>query len=285
MKQFEASSVTPEHLQTRTRSQAIAVSRLSRDVAARFRDAPSAAGSVHSVFERAVNLRWHDGHLVTLQEPGALSAPFAAVVDHLPRRLLPDMAVRRRAGVLEIDGVQIDWRRGAMVDTAMPESVRGSTPALVAMLTSADRRYSRGLDSAQGRRARALLASALSRRDAAGFGEGALGLIGLGEGLTPAGDDCLVGALAVIQRFSRAWLLDNPQLSAAVGQAAETGTTEIAREFIAHALNGHFSECLIELLTADSPQDARDAAARLLAMGATSGADTLVGIRLALEAL
>ena len=63
----------------------------------------------------------------------------------------------------------------------------------------------------------------------------------MGEGLTPAGDDCLVGTLAVIQRFDRAWLVAHPEIQASVRQRAWTGTTVVAREFIVPALAGHFA--------------------------------------------
>ncbi|HKC08838.1 MAG TPA: DUF2877 domain-containing protein [Methylomirabilota bacterium] len=70
----------------------------------------------------------------------------------------------------------------------------------------------------------------------------------MGEGLTPAGDDCLVGTLAVIQRFDRAWLVAHPEIQASVRQRAWTGTTVVAREFIVHALAGHFAESVVGLL-------------------------------------
>ena len=59
----------------------------------------------------------------------------------------------------------------------------------------------------------------------------------------------------------------------------------MAREFVLEALDGRFAEPVLALLTAGSDGDAGGAARRLLAMGATSGADTLCGIRLALRAL
>src|SRR2546430_15360010 len=43
-------------------------------------------GRIHSVFERAVNVLWGDGHLLTLHGPGPLAAPFAIALERLPAR-------------------------------------------------------------------------------------------------------------------------------------------------------------------------------------------------------
>ena len=90
-----------------------------------------------------------------------------------------------------------------------------------------------------------------------------------------------MGALAVIQRFDRAWLVAHPEIQASVRQRAWTGTTVVAREFIVHALAGHFAESVVGLLEADSVEAARTGAAP----GATSRSDTLLGIRQAVAAL
>jgi hypothetical protein len=59
----------------------------------------------------------------------------------------------------------------------------------------------------------------------------------------------------------------------------------VARDFIVHALDGAFAEPVVSVLTATGPDAARRSVAALLDTGATSGADTLSGIRLALLAL
>jgi Protein of unknown function (DUF2877) len=144
---------------------------------------------------------------------------------------------------------------------------------------------SAGLTSTIGRRAQSRLAEGLRLRQSEEFIEGALGMLGLGEGLTPSGDDCLVGALAVVHRFARPWLDAHPEIESVVRTASLTATNAIAREFVTHALAGQFSESLIDLMSAQSAKDIERAATHLLRMGATSGADTLHGIRLALCAL
>jgi Protein of unknown function (DUF2877) len=273
-------------MQAVAHARSIRVLRLSAGVAARLERLPDDAGRVHSVFARALNLECADGRLLTLQGPGPLVAPFAAALARLPgpgdvRR---GVSVRRRGDCLTLAGACLRWRGATIVGTAMPESPVGPGPALSRLGGEPVPTTGRGLGSAIGRGARYRLAKGLSRRDPEAFIAGARGLLGLGEGLTPAGDDCLVGALAVIHRFAATWLRAHPEIPTCLGGAAD-GTTDVAREFIAHALAGHFAESLLDLLTADSADATRRATARVLRIGATSGADTLVGVRLALSAL
>jgi hypothetical protein len=267
-----------------TATDAIVAMRLSADSAGRLAHAPSEAGRVHSVFDRAVNLAWHDGRLLALQEPGLLVAPFAVALDRLPRSLAVHAGtpVHRRGDALALGEFTVDWRSAAVATTAMPEGRRVDLGLLERLAETAE--CGHALDSAQARKARARLAEGLRAGEAEAFVDGALGLLGLGEGLTPAGDDFLVGALAAVHRLAPSWLRERPGVAAAIGARAARATTTVAREFISHALAGHFAECLIALLTAESPAAAQQAAARLLGMGATSGADTLAGVRAAIRA-
>jgi hypothetical protein len=258
---------------------------MSADAARRLPASPPEAGRVHSVFERAVNLEWHDGRLLTLHGPGALLAPFAVALDCFPCHVVkPGQSVRRRVDSIVLDGMVFEWSGAATLDTTMPDSAGESSTTLLSMLPQAAHQGA-GLSSIIARRARSRLAEGLSDRTPGAFIDGALGLLGLGEGLTPAGDDCLVGALAVVHRFARPWLTTHPEIESRVKAASATATTTIAREFVTHALEGRFAESLVDLMSAESAEETDDAASRLLRTGATSGADTLCGIRLALAAL
>jgi hypothetical protein len=108
-------------------------------------------------------------------------------------------------------------------------------------------------------------------------------LVGLGAGLTPAGDDVLVGLTAGLaalgdgraRGFAGAWARH------AIGR-----TTIVAEAFHRHAAIGAYSERLHDVVRAilTGPLDAIPGAVRAgAAWGATSGADTLAGILLALD--
>ena len=259
--------------------------RLSSPTARRLESAPPEAGRIHSVFQRAVNIARPDGRLLTLHGPGPLLAPFAIALARLPEGLCPGAPARLGGGVLALAGTAVHWRGAALVDTAMPASPDGPGSALSLLPGPPAAASAPGLSSAAGREIRERLARGLGRRDPDLFLGAARALVGLGEGLTPGGDDCLVGVLAVIHRFAGAWLRRHPDIPAGIERAAATGTTAVAREFVSHALAGHFAESLIDLVSAGSPGRAAGAAHRLLRAGATSGADTLLGVRLALTAL
>lgn len=106
-------------------------------------------------------------------------------------------------------------------------------------------------------------------------------LLGLGPGLTPAGDDVLAGALVTL-RAAAAPAADT--LAAAV-EAADpaTRTTTLSAALLTHATRG---DCVPELAgfldALDGRADLANALARLRAIGGTSGSALAVGVRLAL---
>jgi hypothetical protein len=105
-------------------------------------------------------------------------------------------------------------------------------------------------------------------------------LVGLGPGLTPSGDDVVVGALCACTRRR----LGGPRRAALIDAARRAAgrTTEVGARHLAAAADGWFAEPLVAVV--DAP-DASSAAVRLpalLALGATSGADLLLGVIAAL---
>lgn len=259
--------------------------RLSAQIARRL-ETSGPRGRVHSVFARAINIEWSDGTLLALHGPGPLLAPFAgAVADAtLLRALWPGMAVTVEPPRLRAAGLSLSWERTLRVDC----SVGGVRPiGARSTLTPLDARgeHAPGLDSPAGVGARATLAAGIAGRDATRLIAGACALLGLGEGLTPAGDDCLVGALAALHASDGGALAREPGLVAAIAAAAAERTTAIGREFVLHAVAGRFSEPVLAVLRARSSLESADAIERLSRLGATSGADTLAGMRLAWDAL
>ena len=95
----------------------------------------------------------------------------------------------------------------------------------------------------------------------------------------------MLGALAAVHRLAPGWLAAHAGQRDRLAEAARTRTTDVARDFLLEALDGRFAEPVLALLTARSDDLAGNAARRLLSMGATSGADTLCGIRLGCRAL
>lgn len=118
----------------------------------------------------------------------------------------------------------------------------------------------------------------------------AQGLAGLGHGLTPSGDDFLIGvcgALTLAESVLPA-KEETPQaapgheLAGAIAAATEGRTTLLSAVWLNHAARGEFSaevgDVLVALADAEAILDA--AVARLLAIGGLSGLDTAMGVLL-----
>lgn len=108
------------------------------------------------------------------------------------------------------------------------------------------------------------------------------GLVGRGAGLTPSGDDALAGALLVAHALGTGTAL------AEAVRARLGATTAVSAALLAAAADGYAARPVVTLVDAAVAGDP-DAVARalpaVLAIGHTSGADTVTGIRAALEAL
>ncbi len=134
---------------------------------------------------------------------------------------------------------------------------------------------------------REVLASALAGERT--MDEAADHLVGLGPGLTPAGDDLLAGAVAGSVIFGRALARPSAldiatQLAAAAGDRAAR-TTVLAADLLRHAATGAVAEPVAEVcraLTGQCPVE--PALDRLLAVGHTSGRDVAEGLLLGVGA-
>lgn len=115
------------------------------------------------------------------------------------------------------------------------------------------------------------------------------GLLGLGNGLTPAGDDFLMGFLAGLHCWpypaNRDWL---HQIQSIIRKQAPKRTHALSLAFLLPASAGRFPEDLANLIRLVHIPNAtattlRQTAARVLHFGHTSGADALTGMLRALK--
>jgi hypothetical protein len=239
-------------------------------------------GQVHSVFTHAVNLEIGD-ELWTVTAHGGHDAAFTV---RLSDAVLPgDLGVRChdpvhirsrhiRAGAAVIDartavrwmplGYDIDLsglsgRVAELEAAARPVAWEGSWPLAAAVVE----------------------ALASGRRD--DLDDAVRRTTGRGPGLTPSGDDVLVGILAVLTapgvtaRCGRV----AARLRAALAPTLPT-TTEISRALLRQASQGHVSRPVWELtsavLSGNPAVSFTQARADVLATGATSGGDTCAGL-------
>lgn len=107
--------------------------------------------------------------------------------------------------------------------------------------------------------------------------------IGLGEGLTPSGDDFIVGlcwVMTVDPMLCTTTLL--PLVRQVLGSCLEK-TNFISGQMLRYAVEARFTEPLVRLARADNRTDLRAVFEDIAAFGHTSGLDTLCGLSVGLD--
>nr|WP_329719597.1 DUF2877 domain-containing protein [Caldimonas sp.] len=250
----------------------------------------SFSGRVHSVFARACNLACDDT-LLTVHAgsngPATLRLACAAPAD---LRNLFDVgeSVDCRDGYARTTRVELRLRHASVWRPATPGP--RLPPARIAAhvhdaLATLDRRRAtqRNVLDNEAVASAAALREACRALDCEQAARHAGTLIGWGEGLTPAGDDFLVGLMAGLDALAGDERRRRLQaaLAAAIASAAER-TTPIAAHSLRLAARGHCNEtllCLRDALLCEADAVVIGAALHdALNIGATSGADTVSGL-------
>lgn len=273
---------------------------VSRSVSDWLRSAPM-TGRVLSVSRCAWLAQFGEGRLLSIVAPEVGDGPLNVVLEQAPSEwteLKPGAPVRVQqdglcCGRLEMSWATAvhwepcpDWERlrasaatllghlgrlRHMVQGHAPEGsmlpvVQGQTEAIGARLGPV---YARARAAAE-----ALWAGWCG--DGAQLSAGAARLAGLGVGLTPSGDDFLLGTMLC------AWLahpMPTAYCAAAAG-ASVLKTTLLSAAYLRSAAEGQFGapwHRLLDALEAGSDEDLAAAAHAVLAYGHTSGADALAG--------
>lgn len=122
--------------------------------------------------------------------------------------------------------------------------------------------------------------------DCAAFEAACLRVLGLGHGLTPSGDDFVGGILFALHYAPRPqWHCAMPGLHQRIGAAAQLRTNAISAALLDDLMRGASYGVLHSLLAALQRHNLptiQDATEQLLRLGASSGADMLAGLLLAL---
>jgi Protein of unknown function (DUF2877) len=127
---------------------------------------------------------------------------------------------------------------------------------------------------------------ALTANDIQAFASAALRVLGLGNGLTPSGDDFVGGIVFALAHAPRpSWKEKLPASIATIHDAAKASTNVISAALLDDLMAGKSYGALHDVLFAlDSNNIANiiSACENLLILGASSGADMLAGLLLAL---
>jgi Protein of unknown function (DUF2877) len=263
------------------------------------------SGKVHSVFDRACNIGLETGALLTLVSSEKTNVPNGLRIKTPARFAFPDFVrvgepaacrggtVRFTQSVLSIDlrtaacwhidlsGLRIDLHQQDQAAAwtvawqTLRQDQRGDTiPAIIEAVARAEGAFGTvpALLDATG---------ALQAEEACAAIEP---LIGLGLGLTPAGDDFLVGYLAGLWSTAgsdTARLRFLASVGAWLSQAASQ-TNVISRAHIQSAVRGHASEPIARLAErldqADTIDGVRAGTQAALQVGHSSGTDGVAGL-------
>ncbi len=127
----------------------------------------------------------------------------------------------------------------------------------------------------------AALERALSDCDTDGVQRAAVALLGLGDGLTPAGDDVLAGMMVASHAADDSW---RREFSAVVTAEARRRTTALSATLLGHAVGGHGIPPLLDVVDALGSDDSVTLpVARLIAVGHSSGLAMAHGVRTAVR--
>lgn len=261
---------------------------------------------VHSVFEHVINLDRCTGDLFTLAARGMDNAPCTAIVDidnFTGAGIAVDEPVVAIEGVLHVgERLVLHLESASIWQARLPRYT--ATPRLMSDQLRAARSYLarhevRGGMSVQGgvegafalevataleHRSTSLL-NALAEQRHADACRYAVSMLGLGPGLTPSGDDFLVGLFAVLNVAGSPChgLLDG---GTAVLKNATDATNAISLAALTAAADGRVREsiaALIDTLMHGTTTTLDEPLWRVLAIGASSGADLVAGIVAGLE--
>jgi hypothetical protein len=261
-------------------------------------------GRVHSVFDRVVNLERDSGGLLTLACRALDNAPNTArlgLADFRDTGIgVDDIVTGGSDGVRIGHWIAVRFATASAWQARLPAYADGRLPAQLRLARAYLRRHggAGGMVAARDggtgfalawtvmldQRTRQLL-DALSRADFESARPCAVSLLGLGPGLTPSGDDYLVGLFAVLNIDGspcQGWLNGGTDVLADAAQL----THAISLAALTEAAGGRVRESiqtLIEALMHGTPESLVDPLHRVLAIGSSSGADLVAGILAGLE--
>jgi hypothetical protein len=230
---------------------------------------------IHSRFQHAMNFMADDGYLLTLLDASKYPNLPDAVRLQLPpgwdwREMSGKLAGLNSATLWQLRLPLVQTGEGSLHYATLAEELgRQAVESELMLLPGGDASKRQPLispeDSAQ------QLTFQVSQ------------LIGFGRGLTPDGDDYLLGYLAALWRWQNA-----PRIAGHYRQMQQiiaaqlAATNDISAHYLGRALHGHFSEPLCNLLLllthAASGGEIRAAAQNMMQCGASSGTDCLAGL-------
>lgn len=255
--------------------------------------ARSRNGKIHSLFNQSFNIGFEED-LVHVGRAGGQLSSFGMLLSSTEMdAILPNLAA---GDLVKVQGtmlmlyatycpvIQLDTARLHVVDLALhPVMLTPQRLALVReALEQAEDEAQLGL--ALGEQDWQHL-NALVREDvrSEAFQQAARYLVGRGKGLTPSGDDILLGFFLVLKLFGQ-----ESGLTGALLEFATQSTTSISAAYLKSLMTGYVSEYFLSFCQAAALEDLdglRSAIEKIKTIGSTSGYDSLMGMSLGIRKL
>ena len=243
-------------------------------------------GRVLGVFNRACNLIDETGRVIAVVLPVVGNGPFTIMIEGVPgmfEALDSPQPVSATPQELIVGQWRIVLSQAEIWEPKIdPPSQPFNLDLLVDLLPhyadwpnfTEDTPWTKNMALA-GRQAAAQLMRAIIQADSDDRLEAAVGrLAGLGPGLTPAGDDYLLGAMAAL------WLSGQPDNLPGIAEVAGARTNALSGSFLNAAARGEFMESWHRLVRAWRHEDNQaiiEAIEWIARFGASSGLDALAG--------
>lgn len=264
----------------------------------------NSSGLIHSVYRRTVNIRVN-GQLLALQSKGSPLSPISLITD-LSQEVLSDLAFAPGQKVVISPGKItlmtsssphiFSWKSSTIHDLELRTHLKKEqVKELLLKIKKVVSNSSTGgfellFHSPETSDLSPVLCAAkkhiddctssLSNQNYCRAADALTGLIGLGTGLTPSGDDFLCGLLAGLRLPAQTSGLLSC-LSEKISVHLED-TNDISAAFLSCALNGQYSMAVNSLCRLP---DTKTILSSFLEIGHSSGIDTLCGVLYALETL
>jgi hypothetical protein len=249
------------------------------------------------VFERVCNLVDGERRVLSLVAPEIGRGPFSLVVA-LGNGRFTDFVradsqvftqpheLRLQVGALAVDtGTAELWQARPFWESISPSAIQTCLPLFESKLAASSPDSLAHLNgrfdpiAQKVKTAVHTLQHGLENSDLAACAEGARNLAGLGMGLTPAGDDFLLGVIYTLwlSCFQRSGAKTQRMIEA-IAETAAAQTTTLSAAWLRAAARGEAGEPWHELIEAlKNGAGVTQAIERILATGHTSGADALAG--------
>ncbi|EUJ40507.1 carbamate kinase [Listeria weihenstephanensis FSL R9-0317] len=239
---------------------------------------------VHSVFTNGFNLENKDERIfIGTAKNGQL--PFAIQltmgdVTKLIATIQVNQTFRYEGGILFHQQFQLTLTGATQYTSKREKTEIRLNPTFLIRIVQSERQTGLGvsiqewLTQAEARN----LAKAINSTDSAFIEQTLRYFIGRGNGLTPSGDDILLGILLVGQ--------ESTTFKEVLSKLIQTEllTTDISQTYLKYALQDQFSDTLLALYEAfQTGAETKDIVERVYQNGHTSGIDTIAGVALAIK--